>query len=177
MDHCFARDVFSAAAMVTSISISALLPPKRRAHIQHKWEFGVWRGWKSGSHAQAALKGYGEHVPSQGLVVMCPNSRNVPREARREKNTPLAESHQHQLAGRRADGNTCCATPVASLRKAWNGKTTGLVTWAILHPLKFLCLIVLVCPFWGQYLVIFSPCSLSALKKKFHLFPAVSESI
>lgn len=35
MDHCFARDVFSAAAMVTSISISALLPPKRRAHIQH----------------------------------------------------------------------------------------------------------------------------------------------
>lgn len=90
--------------------------------INGNLEFEEDEQW--GCFTQPALEGYGEHVPSQGLVVMCPNSRNVPREARREKNTTLAVSHQHKSARRRADGNTSCAAPVASLRKARNRKTT-----------------------------------------------------
>lgn len=95
---------------------------------------------------------------------MRPNSKKAPKEARREKNTMLAVSHQHKSARGRADCNTRCATPVASLRKAWNRNTTGLFTWAILHPLNFLHLIVLFCPLLGQHFM-FSHCPLSALKK------------
>lgn len=90
---------------------------------------GIWSfdGTNNESYTQRALEHEGEHVPSQCFVVMRPNSRKVPKEARREKNTMLAVSHQHKSARGRADGNTCCATPVASLRKAQNRKTTGLL--------------------------------------------------
>lgn len=130
---------------------------------------GIWtfNGMNNGSYTQRALEHEGEHVPSQCFVVMRPNSRKVPKEARREKNTMLAVSHQHKSARRRADGNTYCATSVASLRTAQNRRTTGLFTWAILHPLNFFHLIVLFCPLRGQHFSTFSHYTLSAPKKKF----------
>lgn len=81
-----------------------------------------------GSYTQSALVHKGEHVPSQCFVVMRPNSRKVPKEAGREKNTMLAVLHQHKSARGRADGKTYCATPVISLRKAQSNKNTGLFT-------------------------------------------------
>lgn len=133
---------------------------------------GIWtfNGTNNGSYTQRALEHEGEHIPSQCFVVMRPNSRKVPKEARREKNTMLAVSHQHKSARGRANGNTCCATPVASLRKAQNRKTTGLFTWAILHPLNFLSLIVLFYPLLGQH------CPLCT-EKNFQLLPAVTETV
>lgn len=49
-------------------------------------------------YTQRALEQEREHIPSQCFVVMRPNSRKVPKEARREKNTMLTVSQQHKSA-------------------------------------------------------------------------------
>ena len=68
---------------------------------------GIWTLNGTNNYTLRALKHEGEHIPSQCFVVMRPNSRKVPKEARREKNTMLAVSHQHKSARERADDNTC----------------------------------------------------------------------